>query len=321
MSYICPAGIKMKLYAQKGKSDAMITRTYTRTGLGADVEYMASSLEVPPIVLSVSQLGDEIENEMKLEMAFSYDKTTDTEVVDSYCNYVHTIENGEHVNGCESAICSYIVKEAKKMDPSAKYEIIYEDCKKGLILAVNCRSVQPQFGGQTKEKVNNAAIRTDARKLMSKALEKYFVENQSVLKKIVDYLRKIARIRLEAHGIKGIDVKKTTSWIDDADIKEFTPLADRNSKGYKELILTEGLSSAGGIEAVRNAQFQAVFQLSGVVDNAFNQSLARALKNDTLRKLVKVLGCGIGPDFNIANLKWNKIIITTDKPHQITVSV
>ena len=321
MSYICPAGIKMKLYAQKGKSDAMITRTYTRTGLGADVEYMASSLEVPPIVLSVSQLGDEIENEMKLEMAFSYDKTTDTEVVDSYCNYVHTIENGEHVNGCESAICSYIVKEAKKMDPSAKYEIIYEDCKKGLILAVNCRSVQPQFGGQTKEKVNNAAIRTDARKLMSKALEKYFVENQSVLKKIVDYLRKIARIRLEAHGIKGIDVKKTTSWIDDADIKEFTPLADRNSKGYKELILTEGLSAAGGIEAVRNAQFQAVFQLSGVVDNAFNQSLARALKNDTLRKLVKVLGCGIGPDFNIANLKWNKIIITTDKPHQITVSV
>ena len=203
---------------------------------------------------------------------------------------------------------------------TGKYEVIYEDCKKGLILAVNCRSVQPQFGGQTKEKVNNPAIRTDARKLMSKALEKYFIENQSVLKKIVDYLRKIARIRLEAHGIKGIDVKKTTSWIDDADIKEFTPLADRNSKGYKELILTEGLSAAGGIEAVRNAQYQAVFQLSGVVDNAFNQSLARALKNDTLRKLVKVLGCGIGSDFNIANLKWNKIIITTDKPI-ITVSV
>ncbi len=312
MSYICPKGIKMKLIAQKKKSDTMITRSYEHTGLDADVDYLAEALEFNPITLETSQIGDAFENEMKLDMSFSYDKTIDVEAVDSYCNYVHTIENGMHVDGCESAICGYFTREAKRLDANNKYEIIYEDCKKGLVLAVNCRAVQPQFGGQTKEKVNNPMIRTDGRKLMSKALDEYFINNQAVLKKAIDYLRKIARIRIEAHSIKGIDIKKPTTWLDEADIKKFYPLENRNYKGYKELLISEGDSAAGALQTIRNPKYQALFLLTGVIDNAFEQTAERALKNDTLQRLVKVLGCGIGSEFNIANLKWNRIIIMTD---------
>lgn len=312
MSYICPKGITMQLYTMRKGSETCDKTEYTHEGLAADISYMAESMEIPPIELHTSQEGDNVENEMKLDVAFTYDKTTDNEVIDSFCNYVHTIENGEHVSGVESAICSFFVREGRKMDQNAKYEILYEDCKKGLILAVNCRTVKPDFGGQVKEKVTNPTIRTDARKLIVKELDNYFLDKQNVLKKIIDYLRKIARIRIEASGIKGIDVKKPSSWMDDAVIASYFPIADRNSKGYKELIIAEGVSAGGAILAVRNPEYQAVLEMKGVPFNAYTATLQRTLQNEVFRQLVKVLGCGVGADFNIAHLKWNRIIIMTD---------
>lgn len=312
MSYICPKGITMQLYSMKKGAEICEKSEYVHEGLTADIAFMAESMEVPPIELHASQEGENVENEIKLDIAFTYDKTVDYEVIDSYCNYVHTIENGEHVSGTESAICSFFVREGRKQDPNAKYEITYEDCKKGLVLAVNCRTVKPDFGGQVKEKVTNPTIRTDSRKLMAKALEDYFLDKQNVLKKLIDYLRKIARIRIEASGIKGIDVKKPTSWIDDAIITAYYPIADRNSKGYKELIIAEGVSAGGGILAVRNPEYQAILEMRGVPFNAYTATLQRTLQNEVFRQLVKVLGCGVGADFNIAHLKWNRIIIMTD---------
>lgn len=317
MSYICPDGIKMKLIAQKSDSDIIINRTYERAGLAADVIYMAESLEVPPITLYSELVGENVDNkdEIKIEMSFSYDKTNDQELIDSYCNYVHTTQHGKHVEGCESALCAFLTKEAKRLDPSSKYEVIFEDCRKGLILAVNCRAIDPQFGGQTKDVVNASNIRDNARRLMKVELEKFFTENQSVLKKIVDYLRKIAKIRISSYGIKGIDVKKPTTWIDEAEIKNYIPLADRNYKGYKELLIVEGNSASGGLEKTRNPKYQAAFILMGVVANTFEQPLSKVMGNsrsNILQSLVKILGCGIGKDFNISNLKWNRIIIVTD---------
>lgn len=314
MSYICPVGIDMKLVAQKKKSDTIISREYTHVGLSADVLNMADSLEFTPINLSgVAKLNPEDEEmTMMLDASFGYDKSIDEETIDSYCNYVHTVENGTHVDACDAAICAFFTREAKRMDANAKYEVLYEDCKKGLILAVNCRATEPQFSGQTKEKVTNQKIRSEGRKIIIGALEKYFLENQALLKKIIEYLRKIARIRIEAHSIKGIDVKKPTNWMEETDIPGYFRIEDPNYKGYKELIITEGVSAGGAVLNVRNPKYQAVFRLLGVVENTLGIPLQKAMKNQTMRGLVKVLGCGIGSDFDINNLRWNKIIIMTD---------
>ena len=313
MSYIIPDGIILKLIGEKRGSDLTITRTYKRQGLVADVNYLSGEAEFDPVYLVCK--SDEEATEFKLECAFTYDKTVDNDLVDSYCNYIHTVENGTHVDACESAICSFFTKEAKRIDENSKYQILYEDCRKGLVIAVNCEARAPGLGVQTKEKVNSEVIRSDGRKEMSKALEKFFNENPQMLRSIIRYLRDIAKIRMEANKIKGIDTKRTTNWVEDAAVREYYPIANRNSKGYKELFITEGDSAASAVNSVRDRNHQAIFRLLGVVENTFEQPLTKIMGvkgNETLKHLVKILGCGIGPDFNIANLKWDKIIILSD---------
>lgn len=313
MSYIVPDGITMKMIGEKKNSDLAIIRTYTRQGIAADVNYLSPDAEFDPIV--VTGLSDKEATEFKLECAFTYDKNIDNDLIDSYCNYIHTIENGYHVDACESAICSFFTKEAKRIDANAKYPILYEDCKKGLVIAVNCEARAPMLAGQTKEKVTSEIIRSAGRKSISDALERYFSENQQLLRNIIKYLRDIAKIRMEANKIKGIDTKRPNNWVEDSAIREYYPLANRNSKGYKELFITEGDSAASTVNSVRDRTHQAIFRLLGVVENTFEQPLHKIMGikgNETLKHLVKVLGCGIGTDFNINNLKWDKIIILTD---------
>lgn len=313
MSYIIPKGIKMKLVGEKRGSDLAIVRTYTRQGIGEAVNYMTQDAEFEPVV--VVGKSDEEATEFTLECAFTYDKTIDNDLIDSYCNYIHTIEHGYHVDACEGAICGFFTKEARRLDPNAKYPILYEDCKKGLVLAVNCTARKPQLSGQTKEKVTSEIIRSDGRKAISNALDNFFNDNPQLLRNVIKYLRDIAKIRMEANKIKGIDTKRPSNWVEDSAIKEYYPIANRNSKEYKELFITEGDSAASIVNSVRDRNHQAIFRLLGVVENTFEQPLHKIMGvkgNETLKHLVKILGCGIGSEFNINNLKWDKIIILTD---------
>lgn len=322
MGYICPEGITMKLVSKKKKSDVMITRVYKAEGLSEDVKYLGNELEFAPIQVGFDQINEEDPmREFAISMAFSYDLTLENETIDSYCNYVHTIENGTHVDGCESALCSFFVKAAQKLDPKSKYPVTFEDCKKGLILVVNCRAARPNFSGQVKERVGNEYMQTDSRKQMQKALDSYFLSNQAMLKKVIDYLRKMAKIRLASHSMKGLDGKKTQTWADEREVSTYIGLSDRNTKGYTELFICEGDSAGRHVAAMVDHRYQAVYLLRGVIPNAFQMNMEKAMKNDVLRNLVKILGCGIGKDFNIANLRFDKIIILSDEDidgHNIT---
>ena len=322
MSYICPEGITMKLVSKRKKSDVILSRTYKAEGLAEDVQYLGNDLEFAPMTVGFDQISEEDPmREFAIQMSFSYDLTLDGETIDSYCNYVHTIENGTHVDGCESALCSFFVKTAQKLDPKSKYPVTFEDCKKGLILVVNCKAARPNFSGQVKERVGNEYMQTDSRKQMQKALDTYFVSNQATLKKIIDYLRKMAKIRLASHSMKGLDGKKTQTWADEREVPTYIGLSDRNTKGYTELFICEGDSAGRHVANMVDHRYQAVYLLRGVIPNAFGVSTEKAMKNDVLRNLVKILGCGIGKDFNISNLRFDKIIILSDEDidgHNIT---
>lgn len=322
MSYICPEGITMKLVSKKKKSEVIVSRTYKAEGLAEDVKYLGNELEFNPIMVSFDQISEEDPmREFAINMAFSYDLTMDNETIDSYCNYIHTIENGTHVDGCESALCSFFVKAAQKLDPKSKYPVTFEDCKKGLILVVNCRAARPNFSGQVKERVGNEYMQTDSRKQMQKALDTYFISNQATLKRIIDYLRKMAKIRLASHSMKGLDAKKTQTWADEREVPTYIGLSDRNTKGYTELFICEGDSAGRHVANMVDHRYQAVYLLRGVIPNAFGMTTEKAMKNDVLRNLVKILGCGIGKDFNISNLRFHKIIILSDEDidgHNIT---
>lgn len=306
ISYIMPDGIKIKFYGSKRGSEATITRTFVRAGLPSNVEYLSQHLEFSPINLITS------DDKMDLEIAFSYDKTLDDEIIESYCNYVFTIDGGYHEIAAKRAICEFFSREARKLDPNSKYEVTFDDCRKGLVLVCNCRHMNPEFGGQVKSKVENKDIQLDGKHGLMSALSDYFLSNESQLRKIIAYLRQMSRIRLEAYKIKGVKIEKAKSFLDDMEIRCYYPIADRRWKGYKELIICEGNSASGQIAAGRNPQYQAVIGLRGVINNTFEMTAAQVLTKQTMLQLVKVLGCGIGGSFNINNLIWNKVIIMTD---------
>lgn len=239
LSYLIPEGLSMKFIANKKGSEASTNKKYSASSLSDDVRYLSPSLEFSPIELEDGEEYGE-DDEIQIKMAFSYDRSVDGELVDSYCDYIHTDENGYHVDGCRRAICNFLVREARQADANNKLEITYEDCKKGLILVVNCLSTQPQLKAQTKNAVENKDIAERSQRLMYRQLKDYFVSNQSLLKKIIAYLRQIVKLRLEVTKVRDKTVGKPTSFLDDAQIKGFWNISDRNYTGYRELYIVEG---------------------------------------------------------------------------------
>ena len=165
-----------------------------------------------PIVIQMKEpVVNEKEEAIQMDMAFSYDSTLDDMVIDSYCNYVSTKEGGYHEQACQRAICDFFSRQAKQLDPNNKYEITYDDCRKGLIVVVNCHHTNPQFEGQHKSKVDNKDIATEGRQLMYQELTKYFDSNNALLRRIIQYLRQVAKIRMESTQIKTSVLKKPTN--------------------------------------------------------------------------------------------------------------
>lgn len=315
MSYIMRDDITMTLYEyakdmkDKDYKDKKPSTTikYKKQGISENVKYLSQNLEFTPV--EVSSITDDFD----LELAFSYDKTIDDMVVESYCNYVNTTEGGNHELVAQRAICDFFCREAKKLDPNSKYEVTYEDCKKGLIYVVNCRHIDPYYEGQHKSKVSNDDVLKEGKKVLTDALFKYFGSNNALLRRIISYLRTISKVRMEAHKIKGVTVKKQTSFLDDNAIPMWYPLANRNSSGYKELIIAEGDSAAVAIDNGRNSMYQAIFGLMGVVNNTSGLTPTQVLaKCKVFQNLVNILGCDIGTKFDISKLKYDKIIIMAD---------
>lgn len=311
MSYIIDPDVTLTFICEKdptAKPNKMkyISRTYKSQGLNAAVKYLSSSLEFDPVEVKFSS------ETFDISLAFSFDKSLDDTSIASFCNYVVTTEGGCHEAAAIRAICDYFTKEAKRQDPNSKLEVAYDDCRRGLVFAVNLEHVAPKFEGQHKTKVSNTEIITDAKRGLHSQIFKVMNNNPALLKKIINYLRQISKARQESHKIKGVSVKKNRSFLDDAAIEKFFPVANRNSSGYKELFLCEGDSAAGGILNSRNPKYQAVYTVNGVTDNVYDLSLTQLLKKKTFAELIDILGCGIGKDFNISQLRYNKIIICTD---------
>ena len=306
MSYIMPPNVTIKFNYYPKEGDIPQSRVFTAVGLGENVKFLGTELEFEPVCLTYT------EDEMELEFAFSYDKTVPDEVIDSYCNYVITTDGGYHEDACMSALCDFFVKAARKADPDAKYEVIRTDCRKGLVAAVNCRAMHVVLEGQHKSKVGSKEIADTGKSGILNGLTEYFSNNNQLLNKFITYLRQMAKIRIESFKIKGIKPPKPMTMYDEADIAEYCPISERNKKDYCELIITEGKSAAGAIKQTIHPYYQALYVTRGVLTNVAEMPLGNIVKSKIPSDLIKIIGCGIGPQFNINNLRWNKIILAQD---------
>lgn len=229
----------------------------------------------------------------------------------SFCNFINTIDHGVHLDACKTAWCQLITKlanESLSESESKKLNISFEDCRNGLFATVNIMCDNPQFASQTKEKISNNDLYKPIRKIVYMQLFKFFKENPSLLKKIISFVKTNARSRLELGKIRKSEFKPTDN-LSEHTLACFNPA---NGDGYRELFIVEGKSAKGSLDSARDAKTQALFSLRGVPKNSFGLKLVELLANQEFKYLIKILGCGIGKDFNIDKLRYDKIIIFTD---------
>lgn len=306
LAYLIPDDLIINISGTTVDGSKRMTDYYAQ-GITKNVEYLSSQLEFPVTYLEIDT------PDFDMEIAFSYDKSLDQSLIESYCNFVVTTEGGTHETAFLRAICEFFTKEAKNLEPNSKYEVTYEDCRKGLVGVVAGWHYDPGFEGQHKSKVNNKDFIDVGKDFIKQALGEYFQRNNGLLRKIVDLLRKNVRVRMEAVKIKGIKITKPKNALDYMGIAGFEDITDPNYSVASEILIAEGDSAVTAINNIKNRKFQAVYGVMGVVDNVYGCSLEQVLAMPIYANLVKVLGCGIGPTFNIQNLRFKKIIILTDR--------
>lgn len=232
MSYIVEPDVELTLTLDDAPKKHKVTIMKAQ-GLDAAIKFMSSDLEFPPVLAKVST------DAYDLSIAFSYDRGVSNTEFTSYCNYVITDFGGTHETVAQQAICQYFTREAKRLDPNSKQEISFDDCKNGLLIAVNLEHIKPEFESQNKERVSNK-FTSDDKKLIGDAIYNVMNNNGGILKKAIAYLRNVSKARQEANKIKGVKIVKQTTFLDDAEIPKFFPTTDRNANHYKELYLAEG---------------------------------------------------------------------------------
>jgi len=335
ISYLIPHDIKITLNVNKSGKESNIQKKFrNKNGLYDFVKVICKKPVFEPVHFQdsmkiVERVPDvktdkngkkipyikDVTRFLGIEVAFTFDSSTNDFVADSFCNFVHTVENGVHVDAAKSAILQYITRKTKESlseKESKNLDITFNDASSGMVMVVYlCTDMNIQFASQIKEKVTNNEMFKPIRDMVYKAVDKYFKENPKNLKKAIDYIKANAKARAEANKIKNSVIKGETSSIDEHLIKDFTPANNTGNK-YRELYIIEGKSAKGSTEAARDPDTQAVFPIMGAPANTFDMTPNELLKNERLRELIHVMKCNIGEKFDINKLYYDKIIIMTD---------
>ena len=229
----------------------------------------------------------------------------------SFVNNVNTYDGGTHVTGFKTALTRVINKFAAEM-PKGKKEaqITSDDIREGLTAVIAIKVSQPQFEGQTKRKLGNSEIASYVNSAFGAKLEEFFQENPAAIKVILDKVYNAALAREAAHRARNLARRKNVLESGGLPGK----LADCSSRDPKEceLFIVEGDSAGGSAKSGRNREFQAILPLRGKILNVEKASLHRVLDTEEIQNLVNAIGTGIGTEFKMEKLRYDKIIIMTD---------
>jgi len=250
-------------------------------------------------------------DDVEVDIAVMYN-TTFTEKTLSFVNNIRTIDGGTHEAGFKAGLTRSIVKyvnnNANAREKDTK--ITGDDVREGLIAIVSVKVPEPQFEGQTKGKLGSSYVKPICQKLTSEVLDKYFEENPTQAKAIMEKALMAARGREAAKKARDLTRKKDAMTVGTLPGK----LAECQSKDpeIRELYLVEGDSAGGSAKQGRDRVYQAILPLKGKILNVEKSRLDKILKSDEIRNMITALGCGIGEDFDEEKIRYHKVIIMTD---------
>ena len=246
-----------------------------------------------------------------VEVAIQYNDTF-TEIVKPFANNVLTPDGGTHVIGFRSAMTRVINEYARKSGLLKEKEdnLSGDDIREGLTAIILVKLPDPQFEGQTKNKLGNPEVRRYVEQVMNEYFSYYLEENPDVAKKIVSKALLAARARKAARAARDNVIRKGA--LDGMSLPG--KLSDCSSKdpSKSELYIVEGESAGGSAKSGRDSRTQAILPLRGKVLNVERARLDRMLGNNEIVNLIKALGVGISDQFDISGLRYHRIIIMTD---------
>ena len=249
------------------------------------------------------------QDKLQVECAVQYN-TTYYENVLSFVNTINTIEGGTHVVGFKTALTRAINDYANKNKMNKGENLTGDDVREGLTAVISVKVPEPQFEGQTKTKLGNAEIKGIVDTIATTALIIFFEENPTIARRIVDKSMEAQKARNAAKKAKELVRRKNAFSVGGLPGK----LADCSSNKMEEseLYIVEGDSAGGSAKQARNKEHQAMLPIKGKILNVEKANPIKVFSHEEIANLITASGCGVGDQFDVAKLRYAKIIIMTD---------
>ena len=248
---------------------------------------------------------------VQVEVAFQHNDGYN-EVVDSFVNNIKTPEGGTHLTGFKNALTKTFNDYAKKnkLIKDSEQSLSGDDIREGLTAIVSVKIEDPQFEGQTKQKLGNTVARSAVDSIVSEQLEIFLEQNPAVAKVICEKSILAQRAREAARKARDLTRRKTA--LENTSLPgKLADCSDRDPKNC-EIYIVEGDSAGGSAKTARSRATQAILPLRGKILNVEKARLDRILGNEEIKAMITAFSTGIHEDFDISKLRYHKIIIMTD---------
>ena len=306
------AGIHIELVDERNPENRVQKNFLYEGGISSFVEFLhkRKSLEVihPDIIHVKGALAD---GSAEAEVAMQYNESYN-ELLISFANNIHTTDGGTHEEGFKRALTRIMNDYARKYNilKDGDKNLSGEDVREGLTAIISVKLKEAQFEGQTKAKLGNTEIRTLVDNLISEKLSAYLEENPATARAIFEKAMAASRAREAAR--KARELVRRKSALESAALPG--KLADCQSRNSEEteIYIVEGDSAGGSAKGGRDRKFQAILPLWGKMLNVEKARLDKVYGNDKLMPVITALGCGIGDEFDLAKLRYGKVIIMAD---------
>lgn len=282
-------------------------------GIVSFVSYLNENKEAlfpTPIYFRGAREGDDgpIEFEVALQWNGGYQET-----IYSYVNNIPTRQGGSHLTGFSTAltrVLNHYIRNHNLLKGS-KLSLSGEDMREGLTAVLSAKVANPQFEGQTKQRLGNSDVGSVVQQIVGEELAIYLDENPQLARTISDKAILAAQAREAARKARELTLRKTA--LDSARLPgKLTDCLERDPAKC-EIYIVEGDSAGGSAKGARARQFQAILPIRGKILNVEKARLEKVLQNQEVGTMIAALGCGVGTEgFNLSKLRYHKIIIMTD---------
>ena len=281
---------------------------YFDSGIEAFVRHInrgRAPLHPDPISIAVERDG------ISVEVALQYNASY-TESVHSFANCINTIDGGSHMTGFRSALTRALNEYARRAkilkdeDPN----LTGDDVREGLSAVISVKLGEPQFEGQTKTRLGNPEVKGIVDSAVAQALGQYLDENPSVGRRIIEKALTASRAREAAR--KARDLVQRKGVLEGSMLPGKLADCSESDPALSEIYLVEGESAGGSAKSARDRRSQAILPLRGKILNVEKARLDKMLAHEEIRILITALGTSFGEDFNLAKLRYHKVIIMTD---------